>query len=252
MIAMTLEERGKGIWEVVGLVRENHDVTTISLMGEDDRFKGRRAGQFATIRLPASDSWGEAHPFTISAAPEEPLLRFTIKNVGAFTAAIASLASRTLLKVAGPFGNFCRGIDEKERIVMIAGGVGVTPFLSVLRHFKHLGAANRVLLFWSNKTYKDIFCGDEFKEMTRAMNLTCIHCLSREDDVSPYGDEDFPRLFYERGRIDKGIMKHHGVDAGASFYLCGPPAMAETTLQELMGLGVPSEVVEQERFLWKR
>ncbi|PKN34977.1 MAG: FAD/NAD-binding family oxidoreductase [Deltaproteobacteria bacterium HGW-Deltaproteobacteria-19] len=252
---MTTTEAGKeekNIWKVVRVVPENHDVNSVFLEGADEKFSVRRAGQFASIRIPGPDGWSEPHPFTISAAPEDSLLRLTIKKEGAFTSAIPDLKPGTSVKVMGPLGVFCKGIDEKPEIVMIAGGVGVTPFLSVLRHFRNGKARNRVLLFWGNKTLSDAFCRDEIREMTRDLDLTVIHCLSREDDVGGYFDGQAPQLLYEKGRLSADTLKRHGATREAAFYLCGPPPMMESALKELEALGVDPATVEEERFIWKK
>ncbi|MCX7635522.1 MAG: hypothetical protein N2Z74_07240 [Syntrophales bacterium] len=242
----------ESLWRVAGVRRENKDVNSLFLEGGNGRFATRKAGQFATLRLPTGDGWTEAHPFTIAAAPEDPLLCFTIKKEGAFTSAIPNLPVGTPVLLTGPLGRFCRDIDSRPEIVMLAGGVGITPFLSVLRHFRHRGAANRVLLFWSNKTKDDIFCADELREMTQLLPLVCVHCLSREDEVAAYYDAAYPGIVYERGRLTASIMDRHGTAKNASFYLCGPPAMMDTAFQILAELGVPPGAVEQERFVWKR
>lgn len=242
----------RNIWKVVRVVPENHEVNSVYLEGADEKLSARRAGQFASIRVPRQDGWSEPHPFTISAAPEDALLRLTIKKEGAFTSAIPNLTPGTPVKVAGPLGVFCRGIDEKPEIVMIAGGVGITPFLSVLRHFRGGKAKNRVLLFWGNKTVAETFCLDEIRAMTRELDLTVVHCLSREESVDGHFDAGTPGMLFEKGRISADILKRHGMKPGAAVYICGPPAMMDTALKELETLGVDPAAVEQERFVWKK
>jgi ferredoxin-NADP reductase len=130
--------------------------------------------------------------------------------------------------------------------------VGITPFLSVLRHFRYRKATNRVVLFWSNKTRADIFCGDELGAMTGELGLTVVHCLSREENVEGYFSPATPRVHYEKGRLSAGILESHGVTRDAAFYLCGPPPMMEAALKELQTLGVDPAAVEEERFVWKK
>jgi len=243
---------GKNVWKVARVVPENGDVNSLFLEGGDDRFKKRAAGQYASIRIPSSGGWTEPHPFTISAAPEDPLLCFTIKKEGPFTSAIPDLKPGTPVKVAGPVGAFCRAIEERPEIVMIAGGVGITPFLSVLRHFRNAGAKNRILLFWGNKTMSEAFRLDEIGAMTRELDLTVVHCLSREESVEGHFDERTPRMLYEKGRVSADILGRHGVKPGAACYLCGPPGMMEATLKELEALGVDPASVQEERFVWKK
>lgn len=242
----------KNIWKVVRVIGENHDVNSLFLEDGDERMNSRRAGQFATLRVPIPGGWSEPHPFTISAAPEDRVLRLTIKKEGAFTSAIPDLQPGTPVQVAGPLGVFCKGIDERPEIVMLAGGVGITPFLSVLRHFRNRRAKNNVLLFWSNKTRADIFCGEELAAMSNELSLVVVHCLSREDTVAGLFDERFPALRYERGRLNAEIMKRHGVTGRAACYVCGPGPMMEAALKELELLGVAPQTVAQERFVWKK
>ena len=242
----------KNIWKVVRVAGENSDVNSLFLEGKDEKFTARKAGQFVSIRVPAAEGWSEPHPFTISAAPEDNLLRLTIKKEGVFTSAIPSLTPGTPVKVMGPLGVFCQGIDDRPEIVMLAGGVGITPFLSVLRHFRTCGAKNLVILFWSNKTLADVFCREEIAAMTGELPLNVVHCLSREDDVQSYFDARIPGVKYEKGRLNAEIMKKHGVKENAAYYVCGPPPMMDTALKELESLGVDPAQVEQERFVWKK
>ena len=239
------------MWKVVRVQPESHDTNSLFLEGSDEKFLGRKAGQYASIRIMRPDGWSEPHPFTISCAPEDAQLRFTIKKIGKFTSAVPDLMPGTPVKCAGPLGVFCTDIDARPSIVMIAGGVGITPFLSVLRHFRNIGAGNEVKLFWSNKTIEDVICSDEISEMTKALRLRVIHNLSRDEDVKRHRRDSFPEVFYEPGRLGADVLGRHGVSAGSAFYLCGPPPMMESALQELSSLGVDPDKVEREKFSWK-
>jgi predicted ferric reductase len=245
------DQEQANMWKVVKVVPESHDINSLLLEGADDRFLSRKAGQYATLRIIRPDGWSEPHPFTISCAPEDAQLRFTIKKIGQFTSAIPDLKPGTPVKCMGPLGVFCRGIDAKPSIVMIAGGVGITPFLSVLRHFRNIKAGNRVTLFWSNKTIDDVVCADEIEAMTRSLALKVVHNLSRDDDVARHVKASFPDVSYEHGRLSADILRRHGASVDASFYLCGPPPMMESALQEIPSLGVDPATVEREKFSWK-
>jgi NAD(P)H-flavin reductase len=121
------------VCKIVKVVREDQDISTVYLEGPAGQFAGRKAGQFLSVSMPGPNGWSQAHPFTISCAPEDSLLSLTIRKQGEFTSAILDLKPGTPLKCMGPLGAFCKDIDSKLSIVMMAGGVGVTPFLSVLR-----------------------------------------------------------------------------------------------------------------------
>ncbi|HPI92134.1 MAG TPA: FAD-binding oxidoreductase [Deltaproteobacteria bacterium] len=238
-------------WKVVRVQPESHDTNSLFLEGSDEKFLKRRAGQYASIRVMGPDGWSEPHPFTISCAPEDVQLRFTIKKAGNFTSAIPDLRPGTTVKCVGPLGTFCKDIDAKPSIVLLAGGVGITPFLSVLRHFRNIKAENKVVLFWSNKTIDDVFCADEIGKMSTELNLKVIHNLSRDEDAARHYRDAFPDVVYEAGRLSADILRKYGVSAGSAFYLCGPPPMMESALQEVSSLGVDPETVEREKFSWK-
>jgi predicted ferric reductase len=244
------DQEHKNIWKVVRIVPENHDSNSLYLEGSDEGFQGRKAGQYASIRIMRPDGWSEPHPFTISGAPEDALLRLTIKKEGKFTSAIGDLKPGAPVKCIGPLGVFCKDIDAKPSIVMIAGGVGITPFLSVLRHFRNIKVHNEATLFWANKTADDIFSSGEIKQMSRDLSLIVVHCLSRDEDVSRYADTLYPNVFYEKGRLNEDILRRHGVMRGAAIYLCGPPSMMESALNDLQKLGIDPESVEREKFGW--
>jgi predicted ferric reductase len=248
MAESSVDQGGRNIWKVARVAPENREVNSVYLEGSDEKFAARKAGQFVSIMVMKPDGWSEAHPFTISGAPEDALLRLTIKKEGAFTSSVPDWKPGTQVKCTGPLGVFCRDIDSRPVIVMMAGGVGVTPFLSVLRHFAHIKAANRVTLFWGNKTLEDAFALDELGEMTRGLDLTVVHCLSREEDVQAHFQPSLPRALYEKGRLSADIFQRHGVGRDAAFYLCGPPPMMEAAVKELGPLGVEPSAVNQEKF----
>jgi predicted ferric reductase len=197
------------------------------------------------------DDWSEPHQFTISCAPEDEILRLTIKKAGAFTSSVPALKRGTEVKCEGPFGVFCRDIDMKEEIAMIAGGVGITPFLSVLRHFRNIGAKNRVMLFWTNKTIDDVFASDELNEMTKELNLSIVHTISREKEVDKYFQADFPNVLYVPGYATREVLQKHVDFPRTSFYLCGPPKMQDSVVGELEACGVHPESVERENFSYQ-
>ena len=252
MNTKSVDQDLRNIWKVVKVVPENHDINSLYLEGSDEKFTRRKAGQFASLMIMRPDGWSEPHSFSLAGAPEDSVLRLTIKKVGKFTSAIPDLKPGTPVKCMGPLGAFCRDIDLKPVVVMLAGGVGVAPFLSVLRHFRNIKAGNKVILFWVNKGADDVFSSDEIGAMTNELALTVVYCFSREDDVQKYFLQEYPRIFYEKGRLSGDILKRFGINKDAAFYLCGPPPMMESALTELSGLGVDQSAVQQERFTWEK
>jgi Predicted ferric reductase len=239
---------------VIKVDKENHDTTSLYFAGPDvDKFKNRSAGQFATIRVFQNGAWSAPHPFTLSCAPDDATLRMTIKKSGDFTSTVPDIEPGTPIQCAGPFGQFCKNIDEKQRIVMIAGGVGITPFLSVLRHFQDIHAKNEVLLFWANKTLDDAFARQELETLTKELKLCVVHVLSRakpQDVPEPQSTQSLGCVVQEFGRLNQEVLARHLRTTDAAFYLCGPPPMQEAVLAELEKCGVQAKNVEQEAFVF--
>jgi NAD(P)H-flavin reductase len=241
----------KNIWKIVKVVPENQDTYSLFLEGSDEKMAKRRAGQYVSLSIMRPDGWSEPHPFSVAGGPEDHILRVTIKKTGQFTSAIPDFKPGTEVRCMGPVGLFCKDIDAKPVVVMMAGGVGVTPFLSVLRHFRNIKAKNITALFWVNKTMEDVFAINEIQEMTRDLTLRVVHCLSRADDVDGYYRQEYPGVFYEKGRLSGDILKRHGATKEASFYLCGPPPMMESALAEVGNLNVDQRAIEKENFTWQ-
>lgn len=224
---------------------ENELVTSLFIDGEiDPSFMQRRAGQFLSIQTFDGEVWSKPHPFTISNAPEDDFLQMTIKNVGAFTSTIRGLKPGTEVRCRGPFGSFCSGIESESKTVMVAGGIGITPFLSVLRHFIRVGNPGELTLLWANNREQDLFAQDELLAMTETLNLKLIHVIMEECAGLKTGT----RCFYERGYIAPEIFERNQLPVDASFYLCGSPAMQEFVLKQLAAYGVDSENVAKESF----
>lgn len=236
----------KPTWKVLETIKENDEVTSVVIAPPDGEAPTHRAGQFASIRIMTRDGWSEPHPFTISCDAHENNYRFTIKNVGDFTAQVSEWQPGTPVQCSGPLGVFCKDIDAKEHIVCIAGGVGITPFLSVLRTFRKDKAQNKILLIWSNKTLQDVFCREELEAMTKELDLTVVHMLSREHQLPFAMDQD--RVHYRLGRLTREILEEFEVSPTASVYVCGPPPMQEAVLGMLQSCGVSPEHVQREAF----
>ena len=237
-------------WRLERVVGETHDTTSLVLArrGDPGPFRSRLAGQFSVIRARSGRGWTEPHPFTISCEPASEALRFTIKAVGAFSSSVHALAPGTPFLCEGPYGAFCPDFDREKRIVMIAGGVGVTPFLSYLRHAGRAAPDVDFTLIWANKTHADIIARDELHALARPPFLKVVHVLSQEPEGLPEGGDT---VIYERGRIGVEILAKHVTRSPATYYLCGPSPMQKAVLAALReALGVRPREVRRELFFF--
>lgn len=235
---------------VAETIRENHDTVTI-------RFKGKpfshRSGQFMFVRFPGRKSLKGTHPFTISAPSNSEDLAITVKAVGDFTSALPALESGAKAWVEGPYGGFTlpvyRGSAGKSAaggenkdvapLVFIAGGIGITPFLSILRELASLGAKRRVILVWGNKTEEDILRKEELEVFRSKIDgFSVLHVLSEQKVWEG-----------ETGFIDMDLLRKHVSDwEHTIFYLCGPPVMMEKLLAGFSQEGIPMGRISWERF----
>jgi ferredoxin-NADP reductase len=239
---------------IVKVVKENQEIASVYIENYSESFKKRHAGSFLSLKIMEDGEWSKAHPFTISCAPEDPVLRATIKKAGPFTTRVHELKPGDPVQCAGPYGLFCKDIDAQPDIAIIAGGVGITPFLSVLRHFKNIQAKNKVFLVWSNRTLEDAFSVDELKQLTKDINLKFVFNLSREADsagLAQYVDTDFPDVMYEPGRCTRDVMKKYSISVDKAVYLCGPPPMQDFIISELEAMGMDPKDIKKESFSWK-
>ncbi len=203
-----------------------------------------RPGQFHFLHLRRGRGLPtEEHPFTISSSPTREHLSSTIKESGDFTRTIGQTQPGDRIAIRGPFGRFSYTYyPERKNIVMIAGGIGITPLMSMLRHMQDSNFDAEVLLIFGNRTEHDIAFREELEEMATRDHprLKVIHVLSQPDQ-SWSG---------ENGFVDRNKLEHL-MDSGYAekmYYLCGPPPMMVKVIADLTTLGVPEDRIEYEFF----
>ncbi len=191
-----------------------------------------RPGQFAFVEVQGKN-WNEPHLFSISSAPGEDRLRFTVKVLGDWTRKLRSeLQPGGVALVRGPYGRFDCSRAGKQQ-VWVAGGIGVTPFLSTLRAMKP-DDDRTVSFIYATRNERDAIFLDELK--TRSAEL---------------GNVELIALFSELGEFARvEIMKEKLRDAltNYDYFLCGPKAMIERIVAELRKMGVPRVRIHTEAF----
>src|SRR5262249_13921765 len=135
-------------------------VTSVEIGGVAlDRMKAR-AGQFFSWRFLTRDRWWEAHPFSLSAAPDGRRLRITVKELGDFTGRIKALPPGTRVIAEGPFGAFTAAARQRERVALIAGGAGITPIRALLEEL-----TGDVVVVYRALREDDVILRDELDEL---------------------------------------------------------------------------------------
>ncbi|MCU7729468.1 hypothetical protein ODJ79_37615 [Actinoplanes sp. KI2] len=191
-------------------------------------------GQFAMLFLETGLGW-RRHPFTISSAPHEELLRFTIKALGDDTTRMQDHVRPGMpAVVGGPHGRFDRARGT-GRQVWIAGGIGITPFLSWLRALDQQTAPGQVDLFYSTQG-EPPFAG-EITDIAGAHPTIKVHL---HDTAA-------------RGYLtaDTVLDAVGGDPRGLSVFLCGPAAMVDTFVRRFRQAGVRNRNLHREHFDWR-
>lgn len=200
-------------------------------------------GQFQYLRVHGAGIPPEEHPFTIASSPARPnRISLTIKESGDFTAGIGRVRPGDLVTVHGPFGRFSHALHTRERdLVFIAGGVGITPLMSMLRAMRDRLEPRRVLLVYASRSVADVLFADELEgiQAGERPRLRVVHVL---DQAPPSWDG-------ETGRIDADrLLRLSGGLDGKAFYLCCPPRMMTDLVRGLRRLGVSPRHIHADYF----
>ena len=198
-----------------------------------------RPGQFLYISLNTHVLSRELHPFTISSPPEAAHLRLSIKKVGDWTANIDRIAIGDTARVWGPYGLFSEPLYRQphHEVVMLGGGIGITPFLGMLASQEFSRRPGRSwLIYGVTKAEEGIFLDELTAHTTRLPQLS-VH-LHVSD---------------EKGYVDRAYLATVlGTDTGweARLYLiCGPSIMSSTVSEQLRAAGVPAAAIITENFV---
>jgi predicted ferric reductase len=198
-------------------------------------------GQFAWLIVGRSPFALTQHPFSFSSsAGSAGPIEFTIKSRGDFTGTIGAVAPGTRAYVDGPYGLFTIERHPGPGFVLVAGGVGITPLISMLRTHADRGDPRPVTLFYGNREWESVTFREEIEALRGRMNLRVVHVLERP----PEGWTG------ERGLITADLLRRHLPDGreGLRYFVCGPVPMMDALEGALASLGVPDARVVTERF----
>lgn len=205
-----------------------------------------RAGQFIDITLldPAeTDAEGDTRGFSISSAPSEDVIMITTRlRDTAFKRVLRALPIGTAVRIEGPFGDL-RLHHAARPAVVLTGGIGITPFRSILvETIRSGGLPYPVVLFYADRRPQDAAFLDELQELAgQDGNLTLVPSMSGLDPMDTWAGE--------RGHIDAPMLDRHlhGM-TDAIYYLTGPPGMVAGLRAMLVASGVDEDDIRTEEF----
>jgi ferredoxin-NADP reductase len=206
------------------------DVYSIVCTGQHLDRLAVSGGQFFLWRFLARDLWWQAHPYSLSALPQPPYIRVTVKAVGDQSKAVARLRTGTRVAIEGPYGAFTHSPRRSERVVMIGAGIGVTPLRALLAD---MPAEVDVVMITRAST------ADELVLRTEIADLVAERAGKYHELTGPRQDV----------RLDARALKRMVPDiATRDLYVCGPPGFADQVATAAAQLGVAADHIHREVF----
>jgi predicted ferric reductase len=228
-------------WRVAGVRNERGDTYTLALEPDGHDGFDFMPGQFAWIKLGSSAWTLEEHPFSFaSSAQRRGRVEFGIKALGDFTAQLGEVEPGTRAFLDGPHGAFSIDRYPAAGYVLIAGGIGITPILSMLRTMADRGDRRPVTLIYADKKWQDVAYREEIDALSERLTLEVVYVLEepREDWEGESGlitDE-----LLDRRLPDDDLYRY--------YMICGPPVMMDVVQATLKKRGVAQANIQLERF----
>jgi len=206
------------------------------------------AGQFMDLTLinpPETDDEGNTRSFSIASAPyEDDLMIATRMRSTAFKRVLKNLAFGSEIQIEGPFGNLVLDKDSARPAVFLTGGIGITPFRSIVLQSTKERSPHHLSMFYSNRRPEDAAFLDELiKLQIENRNFRLVTTMTNAADS---------RLPWEgeRGFVDKQMLsKYLGELAGHIYYIAGPPAMVNAMTKLLSDAGLKAAEIRSEEFI---
>jgi predicted ferric reductase len=212
---------------------ESSDAVSVYVTGRNLDQMGAQAGQFFRWRFLDRRSWWEAHPFSLSAAPDSQSLRITAKGVGDHSHALRHVRAGTRVMAEGPYGNLTVRRRTHTRVALIAGGVGITPLRALVEALPT--SPGDITLLYRASEDRELLFRTELEELAQTRGIEVRYLLGRRDKrPSP---------------LSARHLRRHVPDiADRDVYVCGPPGMMDVVTKSLRSLGVGRAQIHTERF----
>jgi len=212
---------------------EGNETVSVYITGRDLHKLEAEAGQFFRWRFLTKSDWWHAHPFSLSAAPNERYLRLTAKGRGGHTASLRRLRPGTAVMAEGPYGSFTARRRTCRKVLFIAGGVGITPLLALIEEMP--ASPDDLVLLYRATNESDLVLRDEIESIARVKGVRVFYVLGPRT-VSP-------------GALEPDDIRRLVPDvAERNAYVCGPTGLMDKAARSLRALGVRRSRIHREAF----
>jgi predicted ferric reductase len=217
---------------VVDVVAEGPTVTSIRIDGHHVARLDPRPGQFFLWRFVTRGFWWTSHPFSLSEGPDGRTLRITVKAAGDHTSRMRSIPFGTRVVAEGPYGAFTESVRRRDKALLIAGGIGITPVRALAETME-----GDTVVIYRALVDQDIVLGDELTALAERRDLTIHYVVG--DHLSAQG----------RDLLSTAHLRDLVPDVSErDVFLCGPPAMVAAIEGNVRRAGVPRRCLHVERF----
>jgi ferredoxin-NADP reductase len=215
------------------IVPEAPGVASIIIRGRHLDELQVEAGQFFRWRFLTRDTWRSAHPFSVSASVSDDLLRVTVKALGGGSTLLHSIEPGTRVLAEGPYGAMTARQRRQRSVLLVAGGVGITPMRALFEELDALGGD--ITLLYRASSEEDVVFRDELEEIAALRDANIIWVIGRSSDPSTsMAGDNLLRLVPDIAQRD--------------VYLCASPGLASAVRAGLAEAGVPSGQLHEEVF----
>jgi len=220
------------------VVIERDGVASLWISGSAMHKLPVRAGQWFGIRVLNGKGWWRSNPFSLSAGPDGQHLRFTIEALGDRTRELQRVKPGTRVFLEGPYGILTGAVRTREKVLLIAGGIGITPLRALLEVLP-VRRGDMALLYRAPTNASVVFK----KELNRIAEVRG----ARVDLVTGSRDQF---TFNDDPLSPGGLWAAYPDIRERDIYLCGSPRMMATVEKSLRDIGVPHSQIHLERFSW--
>ena len=228
-------------YRIKELRKERGDTTTLVMQPDGHPGFQFSPGQFGWLTMWGSPFKITGHPFSFSSTAEtaDGRVEMSIRNLGDFTSEIHKVPVGKRVYLDGPYGVFTIG-NPADMHVLIAGGVGVTPMISMIRTLADRGDSRPVILLYGSKDWDSITFREELEALKKQLNLKVVHVLANP----PSGWTG------EQGFISAEMFKRHLPlpYAAHEYFICGPTVMMDAIERALGEMNVPISKYHSERY----
>ena len=212
---------------------EGPGVVSIYVSGKEISKLRAQGGQFFNWRFMTKDRWHESHPFSLSAAPTDTELRFTVKALGDSSKEIENIPIGTRVIIEGPYGIFTRDMASQfKHVTLIGGGVGITPLRAII---EEIPDSTSIDVIYRSRDESDLVLKNELDQLVASRGIR-VHYLVG------------PRTLYPINQFT--IKKYAPRFADSDVYVCGPQSLIDSVVEACSEAGIPKNRIHHEAFLY--